>query len=88
MNIKIIRTNTNLYIVGEVQREGSKLIVKKPYDLFPTAEGISIFPMDKQILGKDIEEIVIDIDNIIYSEEPSEKIVKAYQEARSGIELL
>ena len=86
MNIKLIRTIANQLIIGKVIENEKTVIIQEPYDVFPTQEGIKMFPLDSAIIGKDLEFAEIYKLNTIYVVEPAETLKNAYIEALSPIE--
>jgi hypothetical protein len=87
--VKLTRTNVNLYVIGKtsLSQIGDYTIIEKPYEVIMGMEGIQMIPMDKHLLGKDLQNITINNNDILYSEEPSEDLRNLYLESISGIEV-
>ena len=84
--VKIIRTLHNQLIIGKVSQSGNYLKVQSPYNVVPGVDGINLFEMDKEIVGKSIDEISLCVDQLIYFTQPGEELRNAYLQAISGIE--
>ena len=88
--VKIIRTLHNQLIIGKVvQDKFTKLdyiVVQEPYNVVPGQDGIELYPMDKEIVQADIEEIELYKSNLIYSTKPGQDLANTYLKAISGIE--
>jgi len=85
--IKVTKLINNQYIIGKTCESAGFLNIEDPYQLVPDIQNISMLPYDEWILGKKIQTISISIDNIIYSEEPSEALKNTYLESLTGLEI-
>ncbi len=84
--VKFIRTLHNQLIIGKVQEFKDTIVVSKPYNVQPTHEGIQIHPMDQEIVGVEIEEIILYKSNLMYFIVPSQDLSATYLTSISGIE--
>jgi len=85
--VKITRTITNTYIIGKTTHSGNITTIEKPYELIMGMDGISLIPMDKHIIGHELEYVTIKNDDTLYSVEPSSEVRNTYLEQLSGIEV-
>lgn len=84
--IKFIRTLHNQLIIGTVFNNGNAITVNDPYNVVPGVDGIQIYPMDEEIVGRKIETIELYKSALMYYVEPSEELKDAYSLAMTGIE--
>lgn len=84
--VKIIRTIANQLIIGKVSDLGDHYKVETPYNMIPHNDGITLFPYDKELVGKDIEHLEIYKNSSIYCTEPGHNIKTQYLQIISGIE--
>jgi len=82
--IKVVRTLSNLMIIGEVSESEHLIDIKKPYSMLPQAEGIELFPLDSGLLGKELDEITMLRTVIIYTTEASQVLKEYYEKASSS----
>ncbi len=87
MTVKITRTISNQYFIGKTIHSGNVTSIEQPYEIIMSVDGSQLVPLDKFLLGKDINVITLDNSNLIYSEEPVENVRNAYLETISGIEV-
>ena len=85
--VKLTRTNVNLYVIGKTIHSGNITTIEKPYEVIMNMEGIQMIPMDKHLLGKDLDYVTISNNDVLYSEEPGEDLRNLYLESISGIEV-
>jgi arginine utilization protein RocB len=85
--VKLTRTIVNLYIIGKTTHSGNITTIEKPYEVIMGMEGIQMIPMDKHLLGKDLEYVTINNNDTLYSEEPGDDLRNLYLETISGIEI-
>ena len=76
--IRITRLITNTFIIGVTEKVQDHLLITKPYQVIPTADGLSMLPFDKHIVGKDIERINIPVAQVTYTEICSEELAETY----------
>jgi len=84
--IKIIRTLFNQLIIGKTTETSHLIKIIKPYSIQLDAEGIMMYPLDQEIIGKEIEKISLDKSNLMYWTNPGEKLTEHYIKATTGIE--
>lgn len=84
-DIQILRTIANQIIIGTVTYKGDTVIINLPYNIMPTQEGLQLYPMDAEIIGKELEYAEIDKQNTIYITTPGEQLIKSYKKALKGL---
>ena len=85
--IKIIRTISNLIIIGEVIETEGKVTINKPFTVQPAQDGLQLFPTDAEIVGKEIESMEVPRSIVMYVAEPGDTIKDYYLSAVQGIQL-
>jgi hypothetical protein len=86
--VKIVRTMANTLVIGEVQRvaqgtqEGYR--IDTPFNVIPMKEGIKLYPMDIELVGKQIESVVFTDDKIYYVTDPSKVLIDEYTRLKNG----
>ena len=83
---KLTKLITNQYIIGKTTQENNKTIIFDPYIVIPSHDGIQIFPYDEVIIGKKLEVMEINNDNIMYTTEVGTQLRNTYLQDISGIE--
>lgn len=82
--VQLTRTITNQLIIGETSLSNDNILITKPYVVVPTQDGLQLFPYDAEIIGKELELIQLNNQNIIYSTEPNPDLVNAYVTASTA----
>ena len=85
--VKLTKLITNQYIIGKTTSENTNITIYQPYMVIPDPSGIQIFPYDEAIIGKQLDEITIELDSTIYSTETGQELTNTYLTAISGIEV-
>ncbi len=85
MQVKFIRTLHNQLIIGKVQDETDTIKIVNPYNVVPGVEGMEIYPMDKELVGREIPEIELYKTNLMYFTKPSAELESTYLSTVSGI---
>lgn len=85
--VKFIRTVHNQLIIGKVLEFQTTIFVEMPYSIMPTQSGLDFQPLDKEMVGVEIEKITLYKESLLYFVEPSQEIKNAYLSAISGIEV-
>ncbi len=84
--VQILKTFTNQIMIGRIQEFHDGATIYKPYSVVPTSDGIQIYPLDMEIIGKEIPEITIDQVNIFYITGCAQELENLYLQEISGIE--
>ena len=86
-DILIIRTISNLMIIGYGTKFENTTIIEKPYNVIPAMDGLQLYPLDAELIGKEIPQMEIHNSNTIYITEPGDNLIESYKKATSSIEL-
>ncbi len=84
---KVTRLMNGAIIIGKTYKSKNTIVILDPYTVLPTQEGLQMYPFDKDLLGVDLKEMVIDTNQTMYSEEPSTELSTTYLTNLSGIEI-
>ena len=83
---KLTKLITNQYIIGKTTQKDNKTTIYDPYMVIPSPDGIQMFPYDEAIIGKKLEVMEINNDNIMYTTEVGAQLRNIYLQDKSGIE--
>ena len=84
--VKLTKLITNQYIIGKTTYSGNLTTIEKPYMVIPDPAGIQMFSYDEAIIGKPLDYIVVNNNNLLYSTETGQELQNTYLKAISGIE--
>jgi hypothetical protein len=78
-DITIVRTMNNQMIIGFSTDAGDNGVgINKPFSVIPLKEGIKLYPLDLELIGNPIENLVLQKANVLYQTDPSEVLKKEY----------
>ena len=84
---QIARLQNGAIIIGKTSLDENKYVIEDPYTVIPGADGLQMFPFDKDLLGVTLEKMSIDQSQVMYSQEPHQDIANTYLTNLSGIEI-
>ena len=82
--IKIIRTINNQMIIGTAKENKKEIILDRPFALIPLKEGIRLYPLDLELVGRVLEEVPFERSNILYITTPSTVLISEYIKLRDA----
>ena len=83
--IKILRTMNNQMVIGTVTKETkNEILVQNPFALIPLKEGIRLYPLDLELVGRVLEEVPFEKRNILYATVPSQVLISEYIKLRDN----
>ena len=83
--IKLIRTLFNQLIIGKTTETSHLVHITKPYYVSIQENGLELTPLDAELIGKEIQDIKLAKENLMYHTEPGEELTNAYIKAITGI---
>ncbi len=83
--VKLTRTLHNQLIIGKTDEADQNITIHNPYNVMPGVDGINLFKMDFEIVGKEIKEITLPKSILMYCTEPSQELINTYLKDISGI---
>jgi hypothetical protein len=55
-----------------------KIVIDTPFAVIPLQEGIKLYPLDLELIGKPIETLELQKSAVLYNTEPSDVLKKEY----------
>jgi len=77
--VKVTRTMNNSLVVGETTVKGKNTTIKNPFAMIPMEDGIRLIPLDIDLIGVRMDELVLTDDKVFYVSEVSKVIADEYE---------
>ena len=74
----------NSLIIGETITSNKGTVIKDPFSMIPMEEGLRLIPLDIDLIGVKIPELILTEDKVFYTITPSEVIIQEYEKLLKG----